>query len=283
MGKTPSISGNVLRYARRLVLAPAILHGVMLLALAMMATTGAAHASANLVLNGTFAQDSLTPSGSGYSSFQLGTWQVNGSGTTYTGTVTNWTNQTGAYNYLMTTGTATALGQYGTLSLASGSSIGNAPGGGNFLANDGDYNSGTVSQTISGLTVGAPATLTFWWGAGVQNGFSLPNTENWTASLCPTSGCVGTDTQSTTPYTLTGVYFSGWMQATMSFIPTSTSEVLSFLAVGTGSPPFLLLSDVSVTTPEPGTLAVMLTGLVGLGMVARRRRRSAGQRAAATV
>jgi hypothetical protein len=73
------------------------------------------------------------------------------------------------------------------------------------------------------------------------------------------------------------------MQATMSFIPTSTSEVLSFLAVGTGSPPFLLLSDVSVTTPEPGTLAVMLTGVVGLGMVARRRRRSAGQRAAATV
>jgi hypothetical protein len=232
----------------------------------------AAHASANLVLNGTFAQDSLTPSGSGYSSFQLGTWQINGSGTTYTGAAANWTNTSGAYNFIFTSGTATAVGQYNTLTLADGSAIGTAPGGGNFIANDGNYDSGTISQTITGLTPGLHATLTFWWGAGIQNGYSVPNTEYWSASLCPTSGCVGNDTQGTTPYTLSAVYFSGWMQATMSFIPTSTTEVLSFLAVGTGTPPFLLLSDISVTTPEPGTLAVMLTGLVGLGLLARRRR-----------
>jgi hypothetical protein len=259
----------------RTAMAPA----AVLFALALAAVPGPAQASANLVLNGDFEQGSLSPSGSGYTSYQLGSWTYNS--TNYTGTLTNWTNASGAYNYVMTSGTATALGQYGTLTLGDGSAIANSPTGGNFIANDGDYDQGTVSQTLSNLKVGAPTTVSFWWGAGIQNGFSLPNTEYWTVSLCPTGGCVGNDTQSTTPYTLTTVEFSGWMTATMSFIPTSTSEVLSFLAVGTGSPPFLLLDGVSVTEPEPGTLAVMLTGLVGLGILVRQRRRSASRHAAA--
>ena len=125
------------------------------------------------MLNGTFAQDLLTPSGSGYTSFQLGTWQINGSGTTYTGAAANWTNASGAYNFIFTSGTATAVGQYNTLTLADGSAIGTAPGGGNFIGNDGDYDFGTISQTITGLTAGLPATLTFWWGAGIQNGYSV--------------------------------------------------------------------------------------------------------------
>jgi hypothetical protein len=278
MGKTLRTSWDVPRRVWRPNVALAKLAAAALLVLSVV--HGAAQAAPNLLLNGDFSQDSLTPSGSGYTSFQLGTWQVNGSGTTYTGSLSNWTNASGAYNYVFTSGTATAEGQYGTLTLGDGSAIGTAPGGGNFLANDGDFDTGTVSQTITGLVVGAPTTVSFWWGAGVQNGYSLPNTESWTTSLCPTSGCVGTDTQSTAPYTLTTVDFSGWMQTTMRFIPTSTTEVLSFLAVGTGSPPFLLLADVSVQEPEPGTLAVMLTGLVGLGVLSRRRRRSAAQRTA---
>jgi hypothetical protein len=268
--KVPRLPKHLRTAARHAVAAP-------LLAAMLAAAGGPAHASANLVLNGNFAQDSLSPSGSGYTSFQLGSWQVNGSGTTYTGSVTDWTNQSGAYNYVFTSGTATALGQYGTLTLGDGTAIGNGPAGGNIIANDGDFDSGTLSQSISNLIVGAPTTVSFWWGAGIQNGFSLPNTENWTVGLCPTGNCTGANSQNTAPYTLTTVEFSGWMQATMTFIPTSTTEVLSFLAVGTGSPPFLLLNGVTVMEPEPGTLAVMLTGLVGLVILSRRRRRPAAQ------
>lgn len=249
----------------------------VVLALCLAASGTPAQAGANLVVNGTFTQNSLSPSGSGYTSFELGTWTYNS--TSYTGTVNGWTNASGAYNYLFTSGTATALGSYGTLLLQDGSAMSPVPGGGNFLANDGDFDSGTVSQTITGLTVGAKAVLTFWWAAGVQNGFTLPNTENWDVCLNTSGTCTSSTAgmQSTPQYTLTTVAFSGWMEETLTFIPTSTTEVLSFLAVGTGQPPFLLLTDVSLTMPEPGTLAVMLSGLFGLAIVVRRRRRSARQ------
>jgi hypothetical protein len=62
------------------------------------------------------------------------------------------------------------------------------------------------------------------------------------------------------------------MQATMTFIPTSTSEVLAFLAVGTGAPPMLLLDGVTLASPEPASWAILVTGLLALGLIVRRRR-----------
>jgi hypothetical protein len=65
-----------------------------------------------------------------------------------------------------------------------------------------------------------------------------------------------------------------WSQQTLDFIATSTSEVLTFLALGTpgGEPPVSLLADVSMTDiPEPASFALVGGGVLAL-LAARRRR-----------
>jgi len=72
--------------------------------------------------------------------------------------------------------------------------------------------------------------------------------------------------------------FTGWMHQTFTYTATNTSELLSFLAVGTpnGVPPFVLLDGVVVNdaTPEPGSLTLMLggLGLIGLGVLRSKKR-----------
>jgi hypothetical protein len=76
--------------------------------------------------------------------------------------------------------------------------------------------------------------------------------------------------------------FSGWQLQTFDFTANSTSELLSFLAVGTptGVPPFALLDGVSLTAdtvgtesaPEPGSVVLLVGGLMGLMGVCRLRR-----------
>ena len=208
----------------------------------------------------------------------MGSWTQ--SSTNYTGTETGWTNALSgsgpAYNFVFSVGTGTALGSAGTLSLGDGSAIGNSPNGGYFFAADPVYENGSLSQTINGLTVGAQATVSFYWGVAQQVGaaYTTSVSGDWQVSL-------GSSTQNTVTAGAPTQSFTGWLTSTVTFIPTSTSELLSFLAVGSGAPVFLLLDGVSVTTPEPGTLAILLTGLFGLGMLARRRRQTAEPRAAA--
>lgn len=256
---------------------------VPLLALTLAAGGATAQASVNLVTDGTFTQNSLTCTGtcSTPTSFQLGSWS-NGGGN-YVGTATGWTTALfgggASYNFLYSSYNAAALGVDGNVSLSATSNI---PTGGNFLASDPIYEAGSISQTVSGLNTYNPVTLTFSWAVAQQTTFTGSVTGDWQVSLCPTSGCTGSDTQNTTSISIPQQGFSNWMTATMTFVPASTSEVLTFLAVGSGAPVFLLFGGVSASQiPEPASWAITLAGLFGLGMVSRWRRRSTPPGAAA--
>jgi hypothetical protein len=153
-----------------------------------------------------------------------------------------------------------------------------SPNGGNFMGLDGDpAANGSLEQTITGLTSGVTYKLSFYWA-----GTELSNRTGFeTIGL---TGSFGGDPFATTPYPNangagTPGSFSGWMLENFTFTADSTSEVLSFLAVGTPGgnlPPFALLDGVSLTAvPEASTWAMMLMGFGGLGYAAFRRRRTA--------
>ena len=143
-------------------------------------------------------------------------------------------------------GPSSGSGCFGGSATNNGLTIG--PSKGNFLAMDGalhDTNNvplrASISQTITGLTPGVPVTLGFDWAAAQQTSFSGANTEQLQVSL-------GTETESTAVVNNTSHGFVPWMHEDFTFTPTSTSELLTFLAigtpeVGTGSagPPFVLL------------------------------------------
>ena len=258
----------------------AILVAVATLALAALGGTAQAN---NLVTNGSFSLTSGTDSGS---SAQFGTGYETG-GVPYL-TVNNWA--TSGYNFLFvpqtgtTSGTsadnAGANGSGGALHLwgpgtGSANGLTNSPDGGNFVAADSAFEAAAITQTIVGLIPNSTATLTFEWAAAQQSGFDGQTTDYWQVSL-------GSQTQVTTTYTLPQHLFSGWMTQVMQFtVPAGvTSEVLSFLAIGTpispSEPPFALLDGVSLSDiPEPASWALMVTGLTALIGIARWRRRSA--------
>ncbi len=160
---------------------------------------------------------------------------------------------------------------------------------GNFVAFDGDPTPGarqTMSQTISGLTVGEAYHLTFNWAATQYqfvNGSSFGCTGCWTgATTNEFQVSLGAETHDTESVDVASQGFAGWLTASMNFTATSASETLVFLSLGTptGLPPVALLDNVSLTgltggTPEPATWAMMGIGFAGLGVVAYRKRRKA--------
>jgi hypothetical protein len=211
---------------------------------------------ADLIVNGNFD----TTSGLG----QVG----------YNTTVAGWT--TSGYNFIFGSGTADTTGvtgQYGNLQLwgpNNGSANGlpaASPAGGNFIGADGAASyRGAITQTISGLTVGSTYALSFYWAGAQQSGFTGPTTDSWQVSL-------GSQTFSTLVESNVSHGFTGWQQQTFTYTATSTSEVLSFLAIGTpnGMPPFSLLDGPSmVAVPEPTTIVAGALMIIPFGVSAAR-------------
>ena len=143
-----------------------------------------------------------------------------------------------------------------------------SPLGGNFIAGDGAYNSAPITQSISGLSPGSVAQVSFYYAGAQQYNFNGDTTEAWNVSLG------GGTAQRTATLSNVNHGFTGWQQATLSFVVTNATETLSFLALGTpnGVPPFTLLDGVSINqVPEPSTVALMLTGLALVGLAVWRR------------
>ncbi|MFZ1133690.1 MAG: PEP-CTERM sorting domain-containing protein [Candidatus Korobacteraceae bacterium] len=237
--------------------------GLGLTAVALLALAFSVPAAAsNLVVNGSFEVTTNGPN------FQFDNNTV----------ATGWTSS--GYNFIFAPGAADtvgATGQFGNLQLwgpNNGSNNGlpaTSPDGGNFVAADGAFEVAPIQQTINGLTAGNSYTVNFWWAGAQQSGFTGATTEQWQVSL-------GSQTQSTVVLDNVSHGFTGWMSQSFTYTASSSSEVLSFLAVGTptGVPPFVLLDGVTLnansTVPEPGTLALLGSGLLGAAGFVRRYR-----------
>jgi PEP-CTERM motif len=261
-------------------------------ALAIAVGTGA-EAAQNLIVNGGFNGPlSLTGASSAPSASGI---EVDGAFGD-SGAVTGWTSAGGtAYNiYFSGNGKETAAGGGVDAANRWGENgqrpnvnfTGDSPNGGGYMVLDADPGfSGGFSQDVTGLTVGHEYDLSFYWAGGEladRTGFA-------TSQL---TGTFGTDSFVTSAYSNTNGSnpggcincgapgsFSGWQLVNFDFVAQTTTETLTFLAVGTpvgNLPPVAFLDGVSlVEVPEPAVWALMLLGFGGAGAVIRRRRRLA--------
>jgi hypothetical protein len=178
------------------------------------------------------------------------------------------------------------------------------PSGGNFLALDGEQGAishsgvactgggscsyevqASISQTITGLKVGVPTTVDFNWAAGQQATFPGGTFSQLQVSLCPTSdlaSCPTADKLLTPEISNPHRGFQQWRNGDFTFDPSTSTEVLTFLAIGRPNPlpPFALLDGKSLSltqqtvgVPEPGTGPLLLIGLAAMAGLAYRRRR----------
>jgi len=239
------------------------------------ALTGALYLSTDQI---SFGQADLVTNGD-FTSFTTDPPNPPDRGYTTGAVLTDWTSD--GYNFVFVSahdlGDGTITGSGGNFSLwgaANGADPGNGgvdkllapPNGGNIIASDGAYEVGPISQTISGLNANWTYVVSFEWAGAQQSGYTTATTEQWAVSL-------GSQTQSTAVVNNNAKSFTGWMSQTFDFTATSSSEVLSFLAVGTpnGEPPFSLVGDVTMTiVPEPKITACWTILFVMLIMAGNR-------------
>jgi hypothetical protein len=233
------------------------------------AAIGAPSAHANLVQNGGFENVSALPTPNGAALTDNG-YGLIGTNTT----VANWTS-TGSNYVFNSSNVSTGVPnnifgiQLSAPGDGSANGLGSSPNGGNFIAADGASNQGPITQTVTGLITGRTYTVGFYYAAAEQLGFNAPTHSQWDVSF-------GGQSQSTQVLNIAGEGFSGWQYASLTFTASGTSDVLSFLAVGTpsGEPPFSLLDGVDVEVPEPSSAAIFLMGIIGVESARRLRRKS---------
>jgi hypothetical protein len=225
-------------------------------------------------------------------------------------TVPNWISE--GYNFLVSSGTGLAKpnnldGNDPTTGLPrsvnfAGTTLTAPNGAGYYIAADGAYDAGRISQDITGLTIGQTYNVSYYQAAAQQVGsaYNTATTDLWQVNVGgtyvrPTYGGSATNTTGETngtggftggtthdsplmslavqgaagsQTTTTGnTKVNGWQQDSFAFTATAATQKLSFFAKGTpvGKPPFALLSGVSVTqTPEP---ADFIGTLIGIGFV----------------
>jgi len=209
------------------------------------------------------------------------------------------TNPSSSFTFLFLNSTAAGSGPLNSgVPLYGPASQYALPDSSNFVGMDGTAQVGPLSQTIGGLVSGDQYAVSFKWAGAQQMGFdggvSCAGTSNPTATNCTTDqwdvflGTVPSIVNnqpatyttgqelSTNVITVPNNGFVTWMSQTLTFTASAASETLSFVAQGSpnGAPPFALLADVSMTqVPEPATVAILLTGIAGLGLAGLRRRK----------
>ena len=239
------------------------------MALAAMVTS----AYAQIVTNGGF--ETTTGTSGNTVSNELSNGSYAGAG------ITGWTTNTptGAYNIVYVPGSTAANTSYGTGNVTlqgSPATDGGSLASGNFVALDSDFPYPTgeapISQTLS-LISGDTYSLTFSYGADEQVGYN--------GTPFDTKLNVGIGGATTVVDVPSSLVLGTWHTDTIDFTASSASELLSFLANGgpSGIPSFVILDNVVVTNttptppviPEPGSLVLLSTGLLGLGSVVRAR------------
>jgi len=184
------------------------------------------------------------------------------------------------------------------------------PGGYNYVEADGNpsFESG-FNYLVTGLTPGDSYTLSFYQGGSQQAGFAngLNTTEQWIVSLgtsgmtfcngCgaadpyygghdstysnpdPNASIVATPLMTTAPGGMTD-----WQFVSVTLKADATTDLLSFLAWGDNGntvnlPPIVFLAGVNspagLTTPEPGSIVLFGSVLLGVGFAIWRRQRAA--------
>ena len=170
-----------------------------------------------------------------------------------------------------------------------------AKDGANYVMIDADPTFETaLTQSVSSLVIGHSYQISFFQATAQQNTFSfVGNDANTTNNglACGATGllarCIdftvgfGSSTHASPNMVLNNHSSTAWVQQTMTFVATATTQTLSFLAVAdvpanSGMPPIALLDGITLTdvtpTPEPGTFALLGLGLVAIPLLLRYRR-----------